>query len=173
MDYVESIEFISNIVVVGLAVIWVSGIMYLVYYMSYDPIKLGNQKIWAKISIVIMLTINGFFIHKTVLPTVRHQLGASLFQGIAYERRSMLLMFGTISAVSWYVPLSLGAAAFLNFVVPASVILSMYAILLAIAVAVTRATAFSIWERWIPEGGGGAFVRARARLGAPERLQGA
>jgi len=41
-----------------------------------------------------------------------------------------LLLAGTVSALSWYVPLMLGAIQQLNFVVPAEAILLSYALIL-------------------------------------------
>jgi hypothetical protein len=139
-EYCGFVEFASRVVKAGLVVLWLTGLSFLLFYALFDPVKLTNQKIWAKIVIVCILTLNGVFIHRTVLPLIRDRVGRSLFDGLRPSQRSLLLATGAISAVSWYVPLLLGALPQLNFL-PALPILVAYAILLAIAIAVTHGLA--------------------------------
>ena len=145
-EHAHLVEFISKIVTIGLMILWVSGISYLAHYAVFDPEKLGNQKVWAKIAIVAVLTINGYFIHHTVLPLVRAQIGQTLFRGLSREECGKMLVFGAISATSWYVPLVLGAMPHFNFVVPATSILSIYAILLSVAIFSTQGIVHAIWK---------------------------
>ena len=137
-EHVLLVEFMTKIVSAGLFLLWASGISYLLHYGIFDPAKLGNEKVWAKIAIVVVLTINGFFIHRRVLPLIKKQVGRALFDGLPRRECGLMLTFGTISAISWYVPLVLGAMPHFNFVVPASGLLAAYAILLALAVASTQ-----------------------------------
>lgn len=145
-EHVVVVEFVSKIVTAGLVILWISGVSYLLHYAAFDPAKLTNQKVWAKILIVAMLTVNGYFIHHRVLPLINRQIGGALFRGLADNERSMMIVFGTISATSWYVPLVLGAMPQLNFVVPASSILSAYAVVLAVAIASTQRIAHRVWR---------------------------
>jgi hypothetical protein len=145
-EHVAVVEFVSKIVTAGLVILWLSGLSYLLHYAVFDPAKLANQKVWAKIIIVAMLTVNGYFIHHRVLPLIKRQVGGALFRGLADDERAMMITFGTISATSWYVPLVLGAMPQLNFVVPASSILSAYAVVLAIAIASTQGIAHRVWR---------------------------
>ena len=46
-EQVAMVKFMTGIVSAGLAVLWVSGILYLAHYAMFDPVKLGNQKVWA------------------------------------------------------------------------------------------------------------------------------
>jgi hypothetical protein len=138
-DYVRIIEFSSKVVSVGLGLLWLSGIGFLVHYGLFDPAKLWNPKIWAKISIVVILTINGIFVHSYVLPALRDQMGRSLFEGISRSQRSFLLSSGAVSAISWYVPLMLGAFPQFNFIVPAWVILVGYFVIVASAAVAAQA----------------------------------
>lgn len=131
--HVEIAEFASKIVAVGLGLLWASGAGFLVYYWIADPGALLNPKIWAKLAIVVVLTLNGFFIHRFVLATLHAQVGKRLLDGVSHRRRMQLLLVGTASAVSWCVPFLLGALPALNFIVPAGVILLVYASALAIA----------------------------------------
>jgi hypothetical protein len=89
---------------------------------------------------VCILTLNGAFIHRTVLPLIRNRLGRNLFDGLRPGQRSLLLATGAVSATSWYVPLILGAVPQLNFL-PALPILLAYVLLLSVAIVATHGLA--------------------------------
>lgn len=129
-EHVYVVDFSSKIVTIGLVLLWISGIGFLVHYGVFDPAKLQNPKIWAKIAIVAVLSINGLLVHYFVLPRIRAQVGKRLLDGLSSFECSLVLLAGTVSAISWYVPLLLGAIPQLNYVVPAEVILVSYALLL-------------------------------------------
>jgi hypothetical protein len=139
-EYCSVVDFSSKIVTIGLLILWVTGIGFLIHYAVFDPVKLTNQKVWAKIAIVVVLTLNGMFIHRTVLPLMHNRIGRNLFDGITPSQRSLLLVTGSISATSWYVPLVLGAFPQLNFL-PAWPILLAYMLLLTAAILVTHGLA--------------------------------
>ena len=129
-EHIHIVDFSSKVVTVGLALLWISGIGFLIHYGIFDPAKLENPKIWAKIAIVAVLSVNGFLVHYFVLPRIRAQVGKRLLDGLSPFDCSLVLLAGTVSAISWYVPLILGAVPQLNYVVPAGVILASYALLL-------------------------------------------
>jgi hypothetical protein len=129
-EHVYVVDFSSKIVTIGLALLWISGIGFLVHYGVFEPAKLQNPKIWAKIAIVAVLSVNGLLVHYFVLPRIRNQVGKRLLDGLSPIDCSLVLLAGTVSVISWYVPLILGAIPQLNYVVPAEVILSSYALLL-------------------------------------------
>jgi hypothetical protein len=121
-------------VTAGLALLWLSGLSLLAYYSAFDLAALQNPKVWAKVAIVAVLTLNGLFIHAAVLPLIARQAGRGLFDGVSEVGKSLFLTAGAVSITSWYVPLFLAVSRPLNFVVPAQAILSSYAALLVIAV---------------------------------------
>jgi hypothetical protein len=129
------VHFSANIVNIGLLLLWASGIGFIVHYALFDPAKLMNQKIWAKLAIVFVLSVNGLFIHSAILPRIKAQLGRTLFDGMSRFQKSVFLISGGISVTSWYVPVALGAFPQLNFAVPATTILMTYGILLGIVIA--------------------------------------
>ena len=126
-------HFFSNVVNVGLIMLWVTGIGFVLHYAFFDPDKLLNEKIWAKLAIVFVLSVNGMFIHAIVLPRIKKQIGKTLLEGMSQFQRSAFLISGAVSATSWYVPVILGAFPQLNFSVPATTILMTYALLLVLA----------------------------------------
>lgn len=129
-ELVNNVEWISRFVALGLALLWFSGIGFLLLYQATEPEKLLNPKIWAKLTIVAILTLNGIAIHRLVLPFLRHQIGRRLLDGISSRKRAALIGCGVISIVSWTIPVVLGAAPQLNFVVPCMVILEAYLLVL-------------------------------------------
>ncbi len=128
-EHVYVVDFSSKIVTIGLALLWISGIGFLIHYGVFEPVKLENPKVWAKIAIVAVLSLNGLLVHYFVLPRIRNQVGKRLLDGLSPFDCSLVLFAGTVSAISWYVPLILGAIPQLNYVVPAEVILTSYALL--------------------------------------------
>jgi hypothetical protein len=143
-------KFGSSIVSFGICTLWLSGIGFLLFYAAFEPIKLTNEKVWAKMAIVLILTINGFIIHKTILPAVKAQVGRSIFEGMNMGKRRTLVCVGTISVVSWYAPLIIANLSSLNFTVPALQILMAYALVLA---AVLAAANFALASKFAPGSG--------------------
>ncbi|CAN7378272.1 hypothetical protein LJR255_002280 [Pararhizobium sp. LjRoot255] len=129
-ELVANVEWISRFVASGLALLWISGGGFLLLYFVAEPEKLMNPKIWAKITIVSILTINGLAIHRFVLPFMSQRIGSQLLTGIKPGTKVALIGCGVVSIVSWTVPVILGAAPQLNFVVPCTVILAAYVMML-------------------------------------------
>ena len=128
------IEFAAAVVTAGLALLWLSGLGLLAYYSAFDLTALQIPKVWAKVAIVAVLTLNGLFIHAAVLPLIKRQAGRGLFDGISEVRKSLLLTAGAVSITSWFMPVFLAVSRPLNFVVPAQIILAAYVVLLVVAV---------------------------------------
>jgi len=122
--------FCSDIVSSGLKLLWITGIGFLVYYWFFDPIRLGNEKVWAKMVIVALLSLNGWYIHRTVLPLVYKQVGRSILQDIPQWRQQLMVSTGVVSFISWNGPLIIANLPHLNFQVPMIQILEVYLIVL-------------------------------------------
>ena len=122
----DIVVFGSRFITLGLAMLWLSGAGFLVVYAITDPDLLSNPKIWAKLMVVVVLTINGVMIHRLVLPIIGRQVEKALFHGLTRRQHTFLLACGAISVISWYTPVVLAAAPQLNFVVPAAWIIGTY-----------------------------------------------
>ena len=133
-EHAEFVHFSSRLVAAALVILWASGLSFLAYYSLYSPDSLSNPKVYAKIAIVAVLTLNGVVIHRYVLPMIDSNVGRRLFDGISSRQKMWMLSAGAISATSWYVPLALGALREFNYVMPASHILLGYAGLLMAAI---------------------------------------
>lgn len=121
------IHFISNFVFVGLILLWISGSLFIAYYYFYTPDFIYNPKVWAKIAVVCVLSINGYFIHSYVLNKIESGIGKSFFDVFSRADIKRLMFISVISFVSWLFPIVLGVSKTLNFDVPALTILSYYA----------------------------------------------
>lgn len=119
-------EFLSRIVAIGLGILWLSGLALIWVNWTANPEYLTNQKLWAKIAIVMVLTINGVALHKMVLPILHKSIGLRLFDDVSTTKLLGMTFIGAVSLVSWSVPFVLGKAVELNYVTPLWVILLVY-----------------------------------------------
>lgn len=126
----------TRIVLLGLVLLWVSGLGYLGYYYCYDLHSLSNPKIWAKLVIVVILTLNGWWIHHWILPLIQQNIGNHFFARLTLKQRRILLSSSVISVCSWFMPLLLGACKEFNFCIEASTILILYSGLVALGLVV-------------------------------------
>lgn len=163
-EHVYVVDFSSKIVTIGLGLLWVSGIGFLISYGVFEPAKLQNPKIWAKIAIVAVLSVNGLLVHYFVLPRIRNQVGKRLLDGLSPFDCSLVLLAGTVSVISWYVPLILGAIPQLNYVVPAEVILSSYALLLIAVNTVIQGAIIFFGGYSIPVNSDQSKISARSKM---------
>jgi hypothetical protein len=123
---IHQTELLSRFVTWGLIILWGTGVGLIALNMMDKPEYLTNQKLWAKIAIVVLLTINGVFVHNRVLPILRQKVGQRIFE-MANKRETLLLtLVGSVSFVSWTTPFILGKASELNYVTPMWVIMSAY-----------------------------------------------
>ncbi|SFU88796.1 hypothetical protein SAMN02799631_02934 [Methylobacterium sp. 174MFSha1.1] len=118
--------FISKVVSVGLGLLWLSGLGFLAVYALESPEKFDNPKLWAKIVVVLALTINGLVIHAVVLPGVLRDIGRPMLDGVSGMRTGIFLVSGAVSGVSWYTAFALGLMRELNGRVPAGLLLALW-----------------------------------------------
>lgn len=123
---IHQVEFLAHIVSVGLIILWVTGTGLILVNSMGNPEYLNNPKLWAKIFIVVTLTVNGIFVHSKVLPFLHNSIGLRLFDRVSKKTIGILTFFGSVSVVSWAVPFVLGKASELNHVMPMSNILLVY-----------------------------------------------
>lgn len=119
-------HFISDAVAIGLGLLWLSGLGLLALYLMESPEKLENPKLWAKVLVVGVLTINGMIIHAFVLPEVLRDLSRPLLHGVTRSRIVVFLMSGAISGVSWYTAFAFGIFRELNNSVTFSLLIIMW-----------------------------------------------
>jgi len=140
---VDALNFVGRFVTTGLALLWLSGIGFLLFYAVFSQETLGNPKIWAKVLIVSVLTLNGFFIHRFILPQLQSNIGKALFSG-QNSLADLLIVPGAVSVVCWGIAFVMGAAPALNFSVSGITIINVCVMLLAAGIIVAQLTMMSL-----------------------------
>ncbi|TCD11287.1 hypothetical protein [Oricola cellulosilytica] len=135
---VEFVNFMSALVKTGLIAIWATGIIILSIAPDGPASVLSNPKVQAKLVIVVVLTLNSLFIETVALPLIRNNVKHPLFHNVSSFQQTAILSFGAISTVSWMTPFVLGLTPELNTVVPAHVILGVYATLVGATALATQ-----------------------------------
>ena len=128
------IKQLSSLVTWGLILLWFSGVGFLWKYQQVSPEKLLNPKIWSKLMIVTILTINGIFIHHYLLPKLKGCIGKCVDEVCSYNEMALIFSSGAVSMVSWYVPFIYGTVPQLNFAYSFSTFTLVYLIMVAGAV---------------------------------------
>lgn len=112
-DVYEIVLYASHVVSVALLFLWLTGIGFIVLGYLDDPEYIQNQKIWAKVSIVILMSLNGVYIHRRLLPRLLDvSQGRSLIRNAA-ESAKFRLSF-SVSIAGWLLAAFYGTAKFLN-----------------------------------------------------------
>lgn len=134
----------SKLTTLGLALLWLTGIGFMLYYLEFSPEKLANEKIYAKMVIVLLLTINGWCIHRYLLPLLWKYSGK---QVLAVARLRDVLLFalcGSVSAVSWFFPVVFGLNPELNGTYSIANLLGQY--MLAVGLIAAVSVSFAVWQ---------------------------
>ena len=118
--------YVSKVCTVGLILLWLSGLGFLALYAVESPEKLGNPKLWAKVTVVMVLTLNGLVIHGAVLPGVLRDVSRPMFQGMPAVRTGVFLASGAVSGVSWYTAFALGVMRELNGAVAYGLLIALW-----------------------------------------------
>ena len=158
--------FVSKVVSVGLGLLWISGLGFLAVYAFESPDKLANPKLWAKVAIVVVLTVNGLVIHALVLPGVLRDIGRPMLEGVSGVRTGVFLVSGAISGVSWYSAFALGLLREFNGQVSGGLLLALW----LAAVAAASLGAYLFWlhlREWKLRQIGAALRAWEPERGAP------
>ncbi len=150
----------TKYVVVGLAILWVSGCGFLIHYSVFSPEKLANPKLLAKFAVVSVLTLNGYLLHYHVLKRVAdlRECGRLLRSRVG----PLCLFSGAVSSASWITAFLMGALPVLNNTVGFTVfVLGWAGLALAIYFAARIAIKRAARQETAPEAGQAAFDGAR------------
>lgn len=112
----------------ALLALWITGAGIIALDVSLKGLEyFGNPKLQAKIAIVCFLTLNGFVLHKYVLPLL--QKTGSLLK-LAFSQRMVAIFAGALSGVSWFYAAMLGIGRPLNWKYSLIEILAAYPVLI-------------------------------------------
>jgi hypothetical protein len=123
------LQDLQNTVVLALVALWVTG----AGIVALDASLKGwayftNPKLQAKITVVCLLTLNGFVLHHRVLPVMKK---AGTLLNMSYAQRSFAVFAGSVSAVSWLYAALLGVGRPLSWKYPLTDLLAAYPVLIA------------------------------------------
>jgi hypothetical protein len=91
---------ISYVVLAGLFILSLSGVGFLWVYENSDRSLLQNPKLWAKVTIVVLLAINGWVMHKYLIENLKGLVGKPLLSTPFFDRLTLMFSCGTLSVVS-------------------------------------------------------------------------
>ncbi len=119
---------LQKVVSRALIALWVTGAGIIALDVSLKGLEyFGNPKLQAKIAIVCFLTLNGFVLHKYVLPLMLK--GGSLLK-LTFNQRMVAIFAGALSGVSWFYAAMLGIGKPLNWKYSLVEILGAYPLLI-------------------------------------------
>lgn len=102
----EHLAHLKSVVGISLIALWISGIAIIALDASSAGMQyFMNPKLQAKISIVVLLTLNGMVLHNAVLPAL--QKAGSLLK-LSANMRHLAIFTGALSGVSWFYAALLG-----------------------------------------------------------------
>jgi hypothetical protein len=120
---------LQKIVYYALIALWLTGVA----LVCLDAYMKGwgyfaNPKLQSKVVVVLLLTLNGFALHKYVMPSMEK---AGTLLRMSFSQRLVAMLTGTVSGVSWLYAALLGVGRPLNFKYSLLEILSIYPVLIA------------------------------------------
>jgi hypothetical protein len=133
---------VSDVVLLGLAVVTLTGAGLVIL----SPELIMQPGFQAKLMAVGVLLVNGIGFHQVVIPFLEEHRDVRLDdEALSPARRALLAGSGTLSAVSWYAALVLGAMPAVDW--PLIAFLAIYGVLLAGGAAI----AFLVLRHVTPE----------------------
>lgn len=103
---VRLIDFLHDVIVKALLTLWFSGGLLILYKYDADLSAL-SAKVYAKFFVVTILTLNGFFISRFIIPIMVRNIGTS-FSEVALGPRLIMSISAAVSSCSWFSALALG-----------------------------------------------------------------
>tara|TARA_R100000656_G_scaffold111533_1_gene83523 strand:+ start:1107 stop:1709 length:603 start_codon:yes stop_codon:yes gene_type:complete len=117
----------AEIMFIALIALWISGLsLVLIGYLD-NPQYLMNPKLWAKFTVVAVLTLNGIALHYFSFPRVTSRKG---LLGLPTFEQILVTLTGALSSVSWLFACYLGIARPWNYTVDYSFVMFIYSGLL-------------------------------------------
>ncbi len=121
---VEELQRAAKTISLALIALWISGLLLVAIGYADNPQEyLLNQKLWAKFTVVGILTLNGIALHHFSFPRVVSSRGIS---GLGNIEKTLVVLTGVVSSVSWLFACYLGIARPWNYTVDYSFVMLVY-----------------------------------------------
>lgn len=151
-------------VAIGLLVLWVSGLAVIWVDTQFDlALILSKPKLVSKLIVVSLLTLNGVYLHHTVLPALKRSYAS---RSVARRVAKVAAVAGAISSACWVFGLFLGIAKPLAAILGFSGFMALFA--LTVAGALTAAQ-WAIRPKLAQKLHGQSASRERASQASPAR----
>ena len=138
----------ADIMFMALIVLWISGLaLVLLGYLDNPAQYLMNEKLWAKFTVVAVLTLNGIALHYFSFPRVTCAKGLLSISGI---EQILVVLTGAVSSVSWLFACYLGIARPWNYTAEYSYVMLIYSGLITCAIIVAGETLRSLRRDELP-----------------------
>ncbi len=114
----------AEIMFMALVMLWISGLTLVVLGYVENPTQyLMNEKLWAKFTVVSVLTLNGIALHYFSFPRVTSSRG---LLGLPGFEQILVALTGAVSSVSWLFACYLGIARPWNYTADFSYVMFIY-----------------------------------------------
>ena len=114
----------AEIMFMALIALWMSGLtLVLIGYIDNPQEYLMNPKLWAKFTVVAILTLNGILLHYFSFPRVTSRRG---LLGLPTLEQILVTLTGALSTVSWLFACYLGIARNWNYTTDYSFVMFIY-----------------------------------------------
>jgi hypothetical protein len=121
---INELKNATNIIFFALIVLWITGLtLVVVGYLDEPQEYLKNQKLWAKFTVVGILTLNGIALHHFSFPRLVSRGGICALGGV---EKTLVIFSGAISSISWLFACYLGIARPWNYTVGYSFVMFVY-----------------------------------------------
>lgn len=121
----------AEVMFIALVLLWLSGLtLVLLGYLENPQQYLMNEKLWAKFTVVAVLTLNGIALHYFSFPRVTSRKG---LLGLPTFEQILVVLTGALSSVSWLFACYLGIARNWNYTADYSFVMFIYSGLLVSA----------------------------------------
>lgn len=145
---INELKQAAKVISSSLTVLWISGLILVVIgYIDNPEGYLMNQKLWAKFTVVGILTLNGVVLHHFSFPRVVSSRG---IVGLGIIEKTLVLFTGTVSSISWLFSCYLGVARPWNHTVEYGFVMCVYLGLLGISCILGCTIIHSIKEKKVP-----------------------
>ena len=135
---IKELKKSASIMFIALIALWVSGLaLVFVGYLENPAQYLMNEKLWAKFTVVSVLTLNGVALHYFSFPRITRPRG---FLSVPGFEQILVVLTGAVSTVSWLFACYLGIARPWSYTVEYSFIMFIYSGLLICAIIVAGET---------------------------------
>lgn len=121
---------LSRAACAGLVLIWITGALLVTSNAVEVPVSVTDQKLWAKLFIVAVLTFNALLLHGIVRPMVKSRVDHPPFGTVFNRLPIALILFGAVAAMSCMFAAYLGVAWELNAEIDVIAVATSYIIAL-------------------------------------------